>query len=249
MPSSKWPESEAALAAAFRKWPGLEDWDHFPEVEMEKGKPIADLVCIRGRFAAVFECKTSLSKRVMRQAFWWKDYADKVSIVVPAPANQRQLEEREKELPMLQALGLGLIQVKELRADTYETTMILEAERQKQGQSERLMHLCRPEHDELGVAGGQGSGQRYTKFNLTIRNLQWYVLDNPGCAVKEAVRNIEHHWQTDSLARQRLQAMAREGKLQGIVAEEKGGLQELTLDDETREQLLALRTDEEAATQ
>lgn len=237
MTKPDWPTSEAELAAAFRKWKGLEGFTHHPEVEIVRGEAIVDLVLVKGRFAAGFEFKTTLSADVIRQAFFWTQHADKVSIVVPAPRGKRNIEKRMKIMPVLQQLGLGLIQMPD--AETVE--VVLEAMRQPAGRSAKLIEMCRPEHDELGTPGSPGGGQRFTRFSLTVRNLQFYVHANPGCTIKEAVRHIEHHWQSKSLAIQRLQAMAHEGKLDGIQTMESVGQLALDLTAERRAEIDELK--------
>ena len=191
-------------------WLERHGFEVFPEVEIGRGLPIADLVAVNNGRVCVFEGKTSLSAKLIRQAFFWRGHADRVAIVLPAPKTESATEERRKFHDLLDFLGIGLTEI-----DDGRVIPRIVSKENKAGNGEILREIVCKGHQVMGEAGS-GKGERYTKYKSTIEAMRQYAAENPGALLKEVVRNVEHHYKSDQHARTQLLKLARFGELRGI---------------------------------
>lgn len=231
-----WAGSEKELAKHLGPWLDEREWKPYPEVSLQQGEPIADWVAVRENLAAVFECKLTMSVVLIRQAFYWTQKADYVSIVLPVPKNKNAKEEREKCYPMLQRLGLGLIEVSKPKDGKAEITVRLNATRQLPFQSSQIVATVCDGHRDIGQPGTK-DGARWSEFQQTVRNMQRYLLENPGSHLKEVIRGIDHHYQTNQKAIQKILTIMEKDGLRGIRTERDSGLMRLFVTDEMAKEL------------
>lgn len=219
--------SERDIAEPIGTFLRSKDFALYPEVEFEKDRPVADWVALHanGQRAGVIECKTTLSVKLLRQACWWLDKADWVTVGLPAPKGKHQAEERVKCHDLLQRLGLGLLEV----ADDGAVNVVMSPNVQEPGRSDRLIAILTPGHQAMGKAGTSKS-DKWTPYQQTVANLRRFVADNPGCTLKEALRSIDHHYATLQQAITKLANYAtNESGLRGIRTERVQGLMRLYL--------------------
>jgi hypothetical protein len=225
-----WPSSEKDLAHPLGGWLMLNDWKPYPEVELIKDGPVADWVAILdNRLASVFEVKMTLSAKLLRQAAWWMDHADYVSIVLPTAKPGHHTEEREKFYPLLERIGLGLIEIRRNEHKHMEVDVKLKARRQLPGRSSPLVAKVHDGHNEVGKAGSPG--ERFTPYKQTVHRLREYAKQNPGVILKDAVKAIEHHWDTNAQAVQKLHTISQKDGLPGIRCEDDHGRTALYVDE------------------
>lgn len=56
----------------------------------------------------------------------------------------------------------------------------------------------------------------YAYFELTLRRLRAIVLQSPGMALSDAVKNIRHHYQDNESAKTSLTRYLRDGRVEGL---------------------------------
>lgn len=229
-----WPKTETELLEAVPAWLEARGNKVFTEVRIpgDDANPVADIVTLKDGRASVFEGKRSLSVHLIRQAYWWIQYADAVSVIIPAPATKSMQEERTKCYPVLQGLGLGLLEVRLDGKGHPIPELILNPKPQPAGRSGHLLDCIDPRAS--GVKRPQQrpnppgvSAAHYVKsspYNATIDALCHFIQRNPGTALKDAVRSIEHHWPTHQKAISQLSRIACESGIRGIRTENQHGL-------------------------
>lgn len=93
--------------------------------------------------------------------------------------------------------------------------------------SELISGLC-PEHKTFAKAGTSGGGH-YTDFKRTCEILRRFVEKNPGTTIPEAIGKIEHHYSSDSSARQSMRTWIQKGIVPGLELVPDGGKLRLQL--------------------
>lgn len=228
-----WPETETDLLAPVVPWLRGRGCKTYAEVQFKDDEecPVADIVTTKLGKAGVIEGKRTLSMKLIRQACYWLDYADAVSIVVPAPSGKSQTIERRKCHKVLDRLGVGLIEVHLDGRGKPVVEMVLTPKQQQVGRSAKLLDVvdplknprCMPPKDiEPGNDNRRISTSRYQQ---TVDKLIAYVRTDPGCTIKAAIRAIDHHWpNTQKAISQLTKIAATESGIKGIRTEIRDGL-------------------------
>ena len=200
--------AEQELAAVVVDWLRAEGWEVYQEVTTGSGR--ADIVAVRGPVRWAIETKTSLNLAVMDQAadnVAWFHYS---SIAVPAPANSSFASPRNWKLAQKVAglLGFGILRVLPESGARDSRVFVDDRCTPRFNRRPGLVDLHEAQKTE-GQAGSNGGGY-YTPFRATCERLVWYVTRRPGLTLKEAVRNIRHHYASEPSAVQSLAKMIRQ---------------------------------------
>jgi len=232
--SGDYPASEVELFQPVEAWLKGIGSIVVPEVEMISGEARADLVAVVHNRAGVFEGKMSLSADLIRQAYFWQQFASSVTLVLPKPKGGRNLEKRSKFLPVFEALGFGLIHVSLDKHGEPTIDRVLSPHIASGDRSEPLMKILAKHLPAKPEAGSSNSQKSTSVYQETIRNLIVCVTNNPGISLKYAVKEIKHHYTSDAKARSDLSAMLRKrGGISGITAKDNHG--DLQLDSDIAE--------------
>ena len=206
-------QTEADLAARVTAWLQEQHWKVYPEVRPQLGGPRADIVATQAGRIWIIECKMSYSLPVIAQACNWAGSAHWISVATPKKWQQRMAEARLKR-EIMQWKGIGHIEVS---GDVRNQV----APRLNRSARTESIALCL--HDAtiaMGVSGSQNS--YYTPYRATCRQLLEYVLDNPGCTMKDAIGHVKHHYNCDTTAISCLNKWIRLGKVPGVCQKRDG---------------------------
>ena len=126
---------------------------------------------------------------------------------------------------LCQATGIGLLRVSVAEFGDSFSSSVHEFSRPRLNRNiwrhKPLADLLREEHKTWAPAGSK-TGDRFTPWKETCRNLTAYVKLTPGCSMAEAVKKIGHHYGDDTTARSALMVWIRDGKIPGICREREG---------------------------
>lgn len=201
-------------------------WEVYAEVTMRYGSPRADMVATQGPVVWVIETKSRLSFKVIEQAMWWRGFAHRVSVGVPAA--KRGTASRKVANIFFRKVGLGLIEVRdgEWPEDDEYTRILpvretLDAKLRRNVSDDRLRRsLC--EEQKTWAKPGNADSEYWTPFKATVRELQRFVKKNPGCTTKELVEGADHHYRTPASAKGCIPRYIRKGVIDGIEVRKEG---------------------------
>ena len=200
-------QSEETLAAKVVAWLEENQYDVYQEVCAGLRTKSADIVVkMPSRLSWAIEVKTSLSLDVIRQAHGWIGKANYVSVAVPA-ANTEGRRFSEK---VLRGYGIGLIEVGKYDS-VYESVHAAFNRSAGRWLADSLL----PEQKVWGKAGN-ANGDRFSPYARTCLNLLNYVRQRPGCFFKQAIENIDTHYNSITGARSALYHWLKLGKIKGV---------------------------------
>ena len=163
-------------------------WSVYQEVLIH-GR-IADIVAVCGKLTWIIECKTSLSLKLLEQAYAWRGHSNFISIVIPRKSYIYSSSFVDR---MLNLEGIGVLcvnfseVVENIRPKFHRKTI-------------DIKKFLKPEHKFWAEAGSQKG--YYTPFQNTKRNIEYAIKKYPdGILFKEFLKIIEHHYSTDAGAR------------------------------------------------
>jgi hypothetical protein len=224
---SKWPESEVDLARPIIEWFQERGWEVYQEVGLYG--PVADIVATLDGKVWVVECKLSFGLDVVQQAINWLPFAHKVSVAVPA--KRRRYKTGGHLIDMIcRDKGVGRFTVARLgHADEeYEFDVqedlppkFMRLVDRMERRPSQLLEVLEPEHKDFSEAGSPGGG-RWTPFKATCKKLSQIVAKTPGITLKAAIDAIDHHYSSDSSARQSLSSWVDAGKVPNVRKEREG---------------------------
>ncbi len=196
--------TEVDLARVVTEWLEGQGFEISPEVQIEEGGPVADIVAVRGPVIWVIETKLKYGVGVLEQALYWRPQCSRVSIAVPRPAapHRRTLVER---------LDLGMIYVDEGGAD-----QVIWRPTRKIPHGATLPSLLTGVHQQWGADAGSSNGHM-TKFQVTARKVVQFVREaEEPVTVQEIVSGIDHHYFSDEVAVKALAGFIRKGVIRGV---------------------------------
>ncbi len=206
--------TEQDLAAIVVGWLTERGWDVYQEVAI-MGK-VADIVAVRGPCIWIVECKVRLGFEVIDQAWGWQGYAHFVSVATP-PRKERFAH------VVLSRFEIGHLEVtgEKWGVDGKIHRALSHMHRPDKKWLERTKaSLC--EEQKSHAQAGSAAGGHYTPFKGTCNALKKYVGEHPGCTMKEAIDEIDHHYASDKSARANLADMIFKGVVKGIRLEKDG---------------------------
>lgn len=201
--------TEADLAAQVTGWLHKQHWKVYPEVRPQVGGPRADIVAVQAGRVWVIECKTSFSLSVIAQANNWMSHAHWISIATPRKWQQRRAESELKR-EILRWKGIGYLRVSGING----VQSMIPPRLNRHARTGLITQSLCDAHIEKGIAGSRNS--YHTPFRATCARLLEYVTANPGCSLKDAIVNSQHHYERDSTAVSCLHKWIRFGKVPGV---------------------------------
>ena len=178
--------SEEEFAEVIVNWLKKNEWTVYQEVQCFNSGSIADIVAEKNGKYWIIECKLNFGFKVMHQADEWRDFANYVSIAIPY---SKFTSFRRK---ICRLLNIGILRVSENWYNEYKIDEYLEATEQEL-RHKHLINALTERHKTFAKAGNN-SGNRLTPFKFTVERLIAYVEKNNGCLLKEAIKNIKHHY-------------------------------------------------------
>ena len=201
--------SEVELGHRVSSWLADQEYELFPEVQVNSYGKIADIVARKGRLLVVVELKTRLSFRVVEQASHWIGRAHMVYIAVATEGQGRLMRK------ILDMLGIGLLVSGSLGTEEMVRPSFY---RRTSTDLKRALERANPTYAEAG----NSNGKRWTPFKATCEAVLLYVQENPGARIKEIVDNVKTHYSSPKTAHSCIIGWAKEGKIPGICLKRDG---------------------------
>ncbi len=212
---------EIELAEKIIEYLENDDWEIYQEVEHDYH--IADVVAVKDEKVWIIEVKTSLTKKLLSQAYYWIFSADYVSI---ATINSNR--DRRDKYKFLNKNGIGCILFDK------DNNQIKEYIKYKQQEENRLLRPIKdsllPQHKYWAKAGNE-EGKRYTVFQETLIKLEEVVNKYPGLMLTDLLRRVDTHYATKSSAASSLKKLQNLGVLKTIEIIETNGYFRVYLKD------------------
>lgn len=223
--ADKW-ESEKELGKAVVDYYREQGWTVYPEI------CDIDIVAKKDDKIIGIECKKHFNLTVLAQAQAKKRYVDEMFVAVSR--GWKNNEEFGCQIAI--KFGFGVIYVdKSVKygfAEEWKPGLKMVPIDKKYSVTERVAAVLNPRKSddvdkllspqaETFAEAGQVGAKHWTMFKKTGAALVEYVQANPGTSMKEAVKNIEHHYSSESSAKGCLARGIREGLIQGIKYEGK----------------------------
>ena len=189
-------KSEEEFAEIIVNWLKENKWTVYQEVQLNRyAAPIADIVAEKEGKYWIIECKLNCGFKILQQAYEWANFANYISIAVPYQ-NTDTFKRKICEL-----LNIGILRVSKdwYKENKFNIDNYLEAHEQILDHKS-LINTLTEKHKTFAKAGNS-YGKRITPFKLTVENLIEYVKQNNGCLLKEAIKNIKHHYSTNNSAK------------------------------------------------
>ncbi len=172
--------------------------DHFKELNYEvyqevtaPGGGIVDIVAKIGNIMFAVEVKTSLSLAVLAQAFNNKRYFHYSSICIPS---KRMSGGSNFARQIARDYGIGVFEL--INGNGY----IDEVVEPKLNRKSLFKKVELFDEQKDWAEAGNADGKRYTTFGNTRKLLINYVTKNEGCKMKDALKEIKHHYRSSSSA-------------------------------------------------
>lgn len=202
---------ETDIARPVVEWLIREGWQVYKEVERYVGGPRCDIVAtktIDGKLVVwCIEAKAILSWDLLEQAYGWQDHAHRVSIAIPVhrPKRGKRSGKRWALSVLIDKLNIGNFQV----TDEGRVDVVLALEENRATGAERFAAKLH-EGMKTFAEAGNNTGGRWSKFQQTMMDLAEWVELNPGGYLRQALKDVPHHYTSDASARNALGKLARE---------------------------------------
>ena len=188
---------ETELAAPVVQWLRKRGWTVYQEVSAGFG--LADIVAVKSEKVWVIECKLSVTFHLVGQARRWLPCAQEVSVAVPYEMLYRRGMRAAFEC--LGALGVGVVLVDNCSGGRPRVDVEKESKNTKYDPEISQRHLLSCLHErQQNYAPAGSAGQHWTPFKETVENLKAHVAAHPGCTMREAVSQIQHHYRKPEYA-------------------------------------------------
>lgn len=171
-------------------------WKVYQEVSLAWGSRTVDVVATRGPVLWAIELKLGNTMALLNQAMSLVGRVHRVSVATPLPATGAFRL-------CLEQMGAGHLRVRdggrgfEQMDEDLVPALLRTAHKAPMFVGKRL---CKEQSDGTYAGAGSAGGGHFTPFKRTCRRLLEHVKANPGCSLKEAVDNIEHHYRRSSTA-------------------------------------------------
>lgn len=136
-----------------------------------------------------FEAKLSFNLKVIQQANFWKDKAHNVYIIVPTTYKDIQTRKFAREI--CEKLGIGVLEVNILQNKYFMTV--------KSGFIDKPKYptLYKEQKD---IISSNNNNSYVTPFKLTVTELNKYMENKKSDYLLNVVKNIKHHYSSNSSA-------------------------------------------------
>jgi len=205
--------TEEQLAAKIISY--LKDYPYeiYQEVSMGMWNPTTDIVATDGRIQWAIECKMTLTFQVLAQASANRCYFHYSSIAVPALKKRAfgaRDNGREFAIEIARDYGIGVFLWHKEYSDEYIE------ERVKPGLFRKARSVYLNDAQKSFAKAGNSQGYRWTPFQETKKELIEYITKHPGCRIKDAVEEIDHHYHSNKAAASSLPQWIRRGVIKEI---------------------------------
>lgn len=177
-------------------------WNVYQEVFIHG--PIADIVATFNKLTWIIECKTSLSLKLMEQAYAWRGKANLISIAIPV--NSRIGDGFTRDI--LGWKGIGVLTV-----NSY-----LEINENIRPRLNRrvidISKFLKQEQKTFAEAGGKGP--YFTPFKNTVLEIQKVVRYKEGILFNDLIKEIDHHYRTTASAKSCLKQWIESGVIKNV---------------------------------
>ena len=169
-----------------------------------------DIVAINHPFSIAIEVKNAFNFKVFEQALDNVPHFNYSYIAVPV------FKDWSIQKRLCKDYGIGLIVYCEHAYHKEDSIKILVPPKLNRRSNTKLLErLC--DRNKLSKPGAKsGDGEKVTAFNVTVMNLEQYVQRRPGCSIKEAINNINHHYHSELSARSNIYQWIRTGVIKTI---------------------------------
>lgn len=193
---------ETELAEQVIAWLESDGWDIYQEVQVYGYGGVADIVAVHdGWLIWIIECKKSLTLRVMNQASKWPAHYRSVALLAPKRKNYERSSRDSAYRVAKEYYKIGVMELG--RSELYETKKA-PLMRHHHKMSKVILNALVPEHKTYAKAGSRG-GSHWTPYKSTIRAVEHYIIDNPGCTLKEIIEEVgKRHYSSTQSARSTL---------------------------------------------
>lgn len=187
-------KTESELALIIETWLKNSGWEVFKEVKPKTGTHIADIVALKNGEIVIIETKLHYGTQVLEQAHNWLKVAHRIYVGVPANNYSNIVLNH-----FLRFHGIGQILVFSPTENRPGYCRInIEA---KKVEPEYKAHILGSLHikQKDSIAGSKGGGH-VTPYSLTIDNIRDFLKNNGPTTIEEIVKNITHHYASQSNA-------------------------------------------------
>jgi len=161
--------------------------------------------------AFVIEVKTTLSLKVIEQAFRWKAFAKKVYIGVPKP-KRRPVKSRRFAVYVCQKLGVGIFEVSE----NGNVEMLTESEINPKFKLPPLFE------EQKKSKAGNAKSEYFTVYKKTIANINDFMKDKTEYKLSDLFKEIDHHYSNISSAQGCIKKYIKKGVITNYKIKQKG---------------------------
>lgn len=240
---------ETDVAAAVVAWLADMGWDVYQEVSLGNGGRTADLVARSGAVLWAIECKVSLGLAVLEQAHDLLPYAHLVSVAVRQRTRHEGSWRFAREA--MGAQGVGLFTVGQVFAPGEGGGWIWEAAQEippglrrtvgrittwgARNTYRKLLPLDQRktleypylrdllvEEQRTYAAAGNAHSKHWSPWRSTCDQVRSYVSDHPGCAPKECLAAVQHHYNSETTARGSMIQWVHAKKVPGVEQRREG---------------------------
>lgn len=183
----KWKEEE--IAKAIKEHFLNKGWEVYSEVQVFRGGHVADMVVTNGIVYYVIETKTIFGLSVIDQAQRWRYYCHGAYVGVP------EIIGRSFASDVARKYGIGIIQVARYHSreeePQYSISIYTRPEIIRHPEVPIKEFLC---DDQKLVTAGKKGANYPSAYRSMMRKVKEFVLEHPGCTLKEANKEIEGYY-------------------------------------------------------
>lgn len=201
--------SEVDLAEQIVKHLEKLKYDVYQEVKVCGG--CADIIAVKNGEVTIVEVKTSLTISLLHQAYGWNRWANHIYIAVPYTRDKA----RHFAYRVCRDYGLGVLLINKKTMGVREE---VPDSLHRKTASKKILSALRPEHKTYCKAGSQ-LGKRFTPFQETCDALKLFISQKPGLSLDEIVKQVKHHYKTNTSAKFSLSKWLKKGVIKGIKTE------------------------------
>jgi hypothetical protein len=209
---------ESDLYLPVKEWLEKQGFEVFPEVQIERGSNIIDVVGINKNFVYAIELKASFGLKVIEQAVKNRFYSNRSYVAVPFQnggikdenpnaeyysGRYKRIERSDHKFArrVCEMHGIGVLSLR-----ITATGMITELEesipakfiRKECFNRKEIIAICdeqrRKFQTEKNITAGVKGGGHLTDYKRTILNVTAYLQKVGKATPKEIIENIEHHY-------------------------------------------------------
>lgn len=200
--------SEKDLAKVVVSWLQEQHWDVWQEVQFHAYGPTNDIYAMNGKISWAIECKLTLNLKVIEQAF--NSRAIIKSIAIPY-RNYNSFGEK-----VCKDYGIGVISVSNSGNINYFPGKL---NREFYKFSEKTIEFLNKVPKEFCEAGSKSG--HWTPYKATIEQCKLFIKKNPGCSISDIMKDIKHHYRSDSTAKACIAKALREWETSWCKIEDK----------------------------